>query len=314
MRVLITGATGFAGKHLTQYLTSKSPDNYKIYGTHRHSYLKEETNVIELVECDINDSISLESTLQSIEPDQIFHFAAYVSVNKSFENPQKVLATNVIGTAKLLEAIRKTCNNAKILIPGSAEEYGSVEEKNMPIDENVPLNPSNPYGISKVSQELLGKYYFQTYGMEIYLTRTFHYTGPFQPLGFVSSDFAKQIVDIENGKKNQINVGNLKAKRDFLDIRDVVKAYMNIIERGKPGRPYNVCSGKTISIEKILEILKNHSKCPINVQVDKSKLRATDVSKFVGDNSKLKKDTGWEPEIKIEDTLHDILNYWRKHI
>lgn len=302
---------GFAGKHLTQYLVQETHDKYELYGTHRHSHLTGNPNQIKLVECDISDAVCLKSLLKSIEPDYIFHFAAYVSVKKSFENPQTVLLTNIIGTANLLESVRKNCNNTKILIPGSTEEYGTVEEKQMPINENVPLNSSNPYGISKVAQELLGKYYFQTYGIKIYLTRTFHYAGPNQPLGFVCADFAKQIVDIEMGKKDDIKVGNLKAKRDFLDIRDVVRAYVDIMEKGKPGSPYNVCSGESISIEDILKILTNYSKCPVKVIVDKTKFRPIDIPNFVGNNSKLKNDTHWKPKIKMKQTLKDVLDYRR---
>lgn len=219
----------------------------------------------------------------------------------------------MIGTANLLEAVKKIVPNAKILIPGSAEEYGKVSEDKMPIKRDYPLNPINPYGISKKVQEEIGLYYFQTYGLNIYFTRTFHYTGPGQPLGFVCSDLAKQVADAENGKIKSIKVGNLKAKRDFTDIRDIVAAYWKVINKGQVGEVYNVCSGKSVSIKEILNKLIKLSKKDLSVEVDTNKLRPSDVPDFIGDNTKLK-NVGWRPKYSISDSLNALLEGWRDEV
>ncbi len=317
MRILITGVTGFAGTHLANLLAEDSHD-LDLYGTYRHSgrdSLLEISREVELIECDVNYFQSVERVLESVLPDIIFHFAAYVSVAKSFEHPALIFQTNAIGTINLLEAVRKVCKGAKILIPGSAEVYGKVKLADMPIKETQALKPQNPYGLSKAMQEMLGLYYFNAFGLNIYLTRTFHYTGPGQPPGFVCSDFARQIADIERGKQDSIlRVGNLGAKRDFLDIRDVVKAYWEIVEKGSPGADYNVCQGKSMSIKEILDTLLQMSPCDIPVKIDKEKLRPVDVPDFVGDNSKLKRDTSWVPQIDMAETLRDVLNFWRSKL
>ena len=314
MKILITGVTGFAGTHLVNLL-AEDPRDFDLWGTYRHSGRKsllEINKEIKLLECDVNYFQSVEHVVESVMPDLIFHFAAYVSVAKSFEHPALTFQTNVIGTINFLEVARKVCKDAKILIPGSAEAYGKVEQANIPIKEAQELHPQNPYGLSKVAQEMLGMYYFRTFGLNVYLTRTFHYTGPGQSHEFVCSDFAKQIANIEKGKQNRvIKVGNLDTKRDFLDIRDVVRAYWEIIEKGDPGVPYNVCKGKSMPIKKILNILLEETKLDISVETDKDKLRPADVPDFVGDNIRLKKDTSWMPRVEMEETLKAVLNFWR---
>ena len=288
-----------------------------LYGTFRHSTknrnIADNFTKSSLLECDVNDVYSVEKVLSEVRPDVIFHFASYVSVYDSFKNPLPAFQTNMIGTANLLEAVKKIVPNAKILIPGSAEEYGKVSEDKMPIKRDYPLNPINPYGISKKVQEEIGLYYFQTYGLNIYFTRTFHYTGPGQPLGFVCSDLAKQVADAENGKIKSIKVGNLKAKRDFTDIRDIVAAYWKVINKGQVGEVYNVCSGKSVSIKEILNKLIKLSKKDLSVEVDTNKLRPSDVPDFIGDNTKLK-NVGWRPKYSISDSLNALLEGWRDEV
>jgi len=317
MKILITGVTGFAGTHLANLLADKLY-NLELYGTYRHSgrnSLQEISKEVRLLECDVNYFQSVEQVIESVLPDLVFHFAAYVSVAKSFEQPALTFQTNVIGTVNLLEAVKKACRGAKILIPGSAEAYGKVEQANMPIKETQTLEPANPYGLSKVAQEMLGLYYFKAIGLSVYLTRTFHYTGPGQPLGFVCSDFAKQIAAIEKSNNDcQIKVGNLRAKRDFLDIRDVVTAYWEIAQKGSPGTIYNVCKGSSISIEEILNTLLQMSSCEISVKVTKDRLRPVDVPNFVGDNLRLKRETTWVPKIEMGASLRDLLNFWRSNL
>jgi len=315
MKVLITGITGFAGQHLYNLL--REDDNIVIYGGVRHSSkfksLLSLCNEAKLLEFDIEDIHSVRRVIEEVHPQIIFHFAGYVSVGNSFNSPIAAFKTNAIGTLNLLEVTRDIVPGAKILIPGSAEEYGEIPQNKMPIKENYPLNPVNPYAISKKFQEEVGLCYFRTYGLNIYLTRTFHYTGPGQPLGFVCSDFAKQVVDIEMGKINSIKVGNLKAKRDFTDIRDVIDAYWKIVDKGKAGEIYNVCSGKSIEIKRILNKLIKFSKKKVLVKVDKNKLRLSDVPDFVGDNKKLKS-IGWAPKYTIDDSLNALLQEWRNEV
>lgn len=315
MKVLILGITGFAGSSLYHLLNRI--DNINLYGTFRHS--TKNRNIADsferatLLECDVNEVYSIEKVLSEVRPDIIFHFASYVSVYSSFKNPLLTFQTNILGTANLLEAIKRTIPETKILIPGSAEEYGKVPENKMPIKEDYPLNPINPYGISKKVQEEIGFYYFKTYGLRIYFTRTFHYTGPGQPLGFVCSDFAKQVVDAENGRIKSIKVGNLETKRDFTDIRDVVNAYWKIVNDGKPGEVYNVCRGKSIAIREILDKLIKYSWKDISVETDINNLRPSDVPEFIGDNTKLK-NIGWKPEYSIDDSLKSLLDWWRDEV
>jgi len=312
MKVLIIGITGFAGTNLYQLLCQQ--EDISIFGSFRHSTknrnIADYFNKATLLECDINDVYSVEKVLNEVQPDIIFHFASYVSVFSSFKNPLPTLQTNIIGTANLLEAVKKIIPNAKILIPGSAEEYGKVPEGKLPIREDYPLNPLNPYAISKKTQEEIGLYYFKTYRLNIYFTRTFHYTGPGQPLGFVCSDLAKQVVDAGNGKIKSIKAGNLEAKRDFTDIRDVVNAYWKIINNGKAGEVYNVCSGRSISIQEILNKLIKLSEKNVSVEIDENKLRPSDVPDFVGDNTKLK-NIGWNPKYSTDDSLNALLDGWR---
>ena len=315
MKILVLGITGFAGTSMYHFLNRI--DGNSLYGTFRHSTgnrnIADYFNRATLLECDINDIFSIEKVLIESQPDVIFHFASHVSVSNSFKNPLQTFKTNIIGTTNLLECINKIVPKAKILIPGSAEEYGKITEGKMPIKEYYPLNPVNPYAISKKVQEEIGFYYFKHIGLDIYFTRTFHYTGPRQSLGFVCSDIVKQVVDVEVGKTECIKVGNLDAKRDFTDIRDVVNAYWIIINSGIAGEVYNVCMGKSIKIKDILDKLIAFSGKYVSVEIDKNKLRPSDVPDFVGDNTKLK-NLGWMPKYTIDNSLLELLEWRRNEI
>lgn len=312
MKVLILGATGLAGTHLYQLLKNK--ESVQVYATLRHSSknrnIADYFSKAKTFECDINEFSVVESILNEVRPDIIFHFAAYVSVHKSFNNPFATFQTNIMGTVNILEAAKRVVPRARILIPGSAEEYGKVSQEEMPIREDHPLNPVNPYAMSKKVQEDLALYYIRTNNLNVYLTRTFHYAGPAQPLGFVCSDFAKQVVDIEKGKASSIKVGNLDARRDFTDIRDVVSAYWEVVSKGDAGEVFNISSGSSISISDILKKLIGLSGKNILVEIDKSKLRPSDVPIFIGDNTKLI-NIGWSKKYTIDETLNDILQWWR---
>ncbi len=315
MRVLITGITGFAGSHLADYCLERG--DVDVHGIIRwrsrtenieHLYDK-----ITLHECDLRDAGSTRDVIEHVRPEYIFHLAAQSFVPTSWRAPSESLTTNVLGQLHVFEAVRKLGLKCRIQIACSSEEYGMVYENEIPIKEENQLRPLSPYAVSKVSQDLLGYQFYMSYKLDVVRTRGFNHTGPRRGPVFVCSDFAKQIVDIEKGiKKPVIHVGNLEAKRDFSDVRDVVKAYFLALEKGKPGEVYNICQEKSWRIREILDMLLERSKVDIKVELDKSRLRPSDVPVLQGDCSKFRKDTGWKPEIPFEQTLEDIMDYWRE--
>jgi GDP-4-dehydro-6-deoxy-D-mannose reductase len=314
MRVLITGITGFAGSHLADYCLERG--DVEVFGIirwrSRTENIEHMGNEIKIMECDLRDATSTRDVIENIHPDYIFHLAAQSFVPTSWGAPTESLTTNVLGELNIFEAARKIGLKCRIQLAGSSEEYGLVREDEIPITEDNPLRPLSPYGVSKVTQDLLGYQYYMSYKMDIVRTRGFNHTGPRRPPVFVCSDFAKQVVDIEKGLKEPvIHVGNLAAKRDFTDVRDTVKAYFLALEKGKSGEVYNICSEKSWSIQKVLDMLIAKSKKEIKVEVDEARLRPSDVPLLQGDCSKFRNDTGWKPVIPFEQTLEDILDYWR---
>jgi len=314
MKVLILGITGFAGT--TTYKMLREMGSIDINGTYRHSTSNTSRIALyekaSLYECDINNVLSIESVLEEVRPDIIFYFCAYVSVFSSIKNPSSTYQTNVLGAINLLESVKKISPDSKVLMPGSAEQYGFVTEKNMPIKESYSLNPQNPYAMTKKNQEEIGLFYFRQFGLNLYFTRTFHCTGPYQSAGFVCSDIARQVVALEEGKASSIKIGNLEAKRDFLDMRDITDAYWKILIKGKPGEIYNVCRGESLKIQSILDKLIDFSGKDIAIEVDPTKLRKSDVPDFIGDNQKLT-EIGWTPKYKMDQTLLDLLNSLRQN-
>ncbi|MCP2520694.1 GDP-mannose 4,6-dehydratase [Candidatus Aminicenantes bacterium AC-335-A11] len=310
MKAFITGLTGFVGKYLSSFLRK---NNVEVYGT---SYPEKppshEKNIFYV---DIKKSRSLSELIKEIQPEYIFHLAAISNVHISWKKRKLTMDTNVIGTLNLLEAIRKYSPKSRLLLIGSSDIYGcSIKEKKV-FKENDNPAPINPYGISKLFQEILGKFYSSIENLWIIMTRSFNHTGPGQTPIFVCSDWAKQIAEIEKGIKEPVlKVGNLDSIRDFTDVRDIVRAYYLLILKGRKGEVYNVCSGKAYSLREILDMLVSHSKISIRVEIDKRKVRKTDFPFLVGDNSKLVSHTGWRPEINLEKTLLDLLNYWRKRV
>jgi GDP-4-dehydro-6-deoxy-D-mannose reductase len=317
MKVLITGITGFVGSHLVDFLLQKG--GIEIYGIERWRSRTENVehvkDKIKFDECDIRDASSVREIISKIKPDRVFHLAAQSFVPTSWNAPAETLTTNIIGELNIFEAVRQIGINPYIQIAGSSEEYGMVYESEVPIKESNPLRPLSPYAVSKVAQDLLGYQYYMSYKLNIVRTRGFNHTGPRRGEVFVSSTFAKQIARIEKGLQEPlIYVGNLKAKRDFTDVRDMVRAYWLSLEKCKPGEVYNICSGKSWAVEKILNILLNLSKAKIEIREDPQRMRPSDVPILEGDSSKFKKETGWEPEIPFEKTLEDLLNYWRERV
>lgn len=319
MKVLITGITGFAGSHLIDYLLEEQKD-VQIFGMVR--WRSKTDNIehileggIKLSECDIRDAYSVRKVVEDIKPDRIFHLAAQSFVPTSWRAPAETLTTNIIGQLNIFEAMRQIGINPPIQIACSSEEYGYVKEDEVPIKETNPLRPLSPYAVSKVGQDLLGYQYFMSYGLHVVRTRGFNHTGPRRGSVFVCSDFAKQIAKIEKGKqKPVIHVGNLEAKRDFTDVRDMVRGYWLALDKGKAGEAYNICSGKAYSIKEVLDILLDMAKVKVEIKEDPQRMRPSDVPVLLGDNSKFVKQTGWKPRIKFEDSLKDLLDYWRQRL
>jgi GDP-4-dehydro-6-deoxy-D-mannose reductase len=314
MRVLITGITGFVGSHLADFLLARG--GVDIYGIVRWRSRTENVShlqgKVKFMECDLRDAGSTRDIIEEVRPEYIFHLAAQSFVPTSWNAPSESLVTNVIGQLNIFEAVRKIKLDCRIQLACSSEEYGLVKEDELPITEDNPLRPLSPYGVSKVGQDLLGYQYFMSYKMDIVRTRGFNHTGPRRAPVFVCSDFAKQIADIEKGLKEPvIRVGNLDAKRDFTDVRDMVRAYLLALEKGKGGAVYNICSGRSWSMKEVLDMLLSMTDAKIEVEVDKARLRPSDVPVLLGDCSRFKKDTGWEPTIPFEQTLKDIIDYWR---
>jgi GDP-4-dehydro-6-deoxy-D-mannose reductase len=314
MRILITGVTGFAGSHLADYcLERRGVDVYGIIRWRsRTENIEHLGGKIHLHECDLRDATSTRDVIEDVRPDYSFHLAAQSFVPTSWKAPSESLITNIVGQLNVFEAVRKLGLDCRIQLACSSEEYGMVYEDEVPIKETNPLRPLSPYGVSKVGQDLLGYQYFMSYGMKIVRTRGFNHEGPRRAPVFVISDFAKQIVDIERGnRKPVLSVGNLDAKRDFTDVRDMVKAYWLSLEKGKPGEAYNICQEKCWSMREMLDMLLALSNVKVKVEVDKARLRPSDVQLLLGDCSKFRADTGWKPVIPFEQTLRDTIDYWR---
>ena len=318
MRVLITGITGFAGSHLADYILANHPD-VKVYGLIRWRSRMENILHIQdkvgLHEGDLKDIVSLNKCLAEIKPDRIFHLAAQSFVPFSWKCPAETFSINSIGQINLFEAVLGLKLSPKIHVAGTSEEYGLVNADEIPMKETNPLRPLSPYAVSKVAQDLLAWQYFKSYGLRTVRTRGFNHTGPRRGEVFICSNFAKQIAEIEKKKREPIiYVGNLEAKRDFTDVRDIVRGYWLCLEKGKEGDVYNIGTGKAYSMKEVLDLLLSMSKVKVKIEVDRARLRPSDVPVLFSDCTKLKKLTGWEPKIPFSQSLQDLLEYWRERV
>jgi GDP-4-dehydro-6-deoxy-D-mannose reductase len=272
-------------------------------------------NKIKMVECDLRDLVSTLKAIKTVRPEKIFHLAAQSFVPASWHSPQETIITNTIGQLNIFEACRSAGIDPVIQIACSSEEYGLVLKDEIPIKETNPLRPLSPYAVSKIAQDFLGYQYFKSYDMKIIRTRGFNHTGPRRGEVFVTSTFCKQIAEIEKSKKEPIiYAGNLEAKRDFTDVRDMVRAYWLAAEKCIPGEVYNICSGKAWSIKNVIDILLSMTSVKVEIKKDPARIRPSDVPVLLGDNSKFVKQTGWSPEIPFEKTMKDLLDYWRGKI
>ncbi len=316
-KILITGVAGFVGSHLAEYCLSQGAEVHGIKRWARSNLenLKEIKNQIHFHDCDMRDATGIRTIINEVKPDRIFHLAAQSYVPASWTSPSDTIETNVIGEINLFEAVRSVPDyNPKIQVACSSEEYGLVKEEETPIKEDNPLRPMSPYGVSKVAQDLLARQYFMSYGMDIVVTRGFNHTGPRRGENFICSTFAKQIAEIETGSEQIMYVGNLEARRDFTDVRDMVRAYWLALEKAKSGEVYNICSGKAYSMQDVLNQLSSLSKVKFEVKQDPKRMRPSDVPLLLGDNSKFVDATGWKPEIPFIKTLEDLLNFWRVRV
>lgn len=316
MKILITGITGFVGSHLAELYVGKGKE-FEVFGLKRYRSPIDNIFHLEdkicLVEGDLTDAHSVNEVIKKIKPDVIHHLAGQSFVKASWQYPLQTMQTNLLGTINLFEAVRKYCTDAIVQIASSSEVYGNPAE--IPITENCPLRPLSPYGVSKAAMDLLGQQYCKSYGLKIVITRAFNHTGPRRGEWFAESNFAKQIVEIEKGKREPVVfVGNLNAKRDYTDVRDIVGAYYltGITSLLDFGEPYNICSGEAFSMAAVLNMLVKLSTVKVQVEQDLNRLRPSDVEVLQGDCSKFKGATLWKPKISLQNTLFDLLEYWRR--
>jgi GDP-4-dehydro-6-deoxy-D-mannose reductase len=317
MRVMITGFTGFVGSHLADYLVARG--DVEVFGMYR--WRSRMDNVehlrgrVQLVECDLREAAAARHVTRDVRPDRVFHLAAQSYVPTSWLTPGETLGGNVLGQLNLFEALRELDRPARIHVAGSSEEYGLVLPGELPIREESPLRPLSPYGVSKVAQDLLAYQYWQSYRLQVVRTRGFNHTGPRRGEVFVTSNFARQIAEIEKGLREPVVlVGNLDSVRDFTDVRDMVRAYWLALDKGVPGEVYNICSGRGYTARQVLDILLDLAHVTVTVREDPARMRPSDVTLLVGDCSKFQSITGWQPTIPFEVTLKDLLEHWRKRV
>jgi GDP-4-dehydro-6-deoxy-D-mannose reductase len=316
VKVLITGVAGFVASHLVDYLESEHRA-IEVFGLARpHGTAPPALpGRLALVEADLEDAASVEAAIEMVRPDRIVHLAAQSSVHRSWSDPAGTLRSNVLGLLHLLEAVRKRALSPRILVVGSAEEYGLVPASELPLREDAPLRPNSPYAVSKVAQGFLALQYALSHHMGIVRTRTFHHTGPGRGESFAESSFARQLAEIAAGRREPvIQVGNLEAVRDFSDVRDVVRAYWALLDRGDAGEVYNVCSGAGVRIRDVLQKLIEASGLDVEVRVDPERRRPSDIPVLVGDPGRLRAATSWQPRLRLEESLRDLLQYWRERV
>lgn len=301
MKALITGSGGFVGPYLRAELEGHG---YDVTGLD----LQAGPGTLAA------DLLSGEETLaavRSVMPEVIFHLAGQSDVGRSWRIPQKTVALNEIAAVNLLEAVREICPGCAVVLVGSSDQYGSLREAGASVSEETPTRPMNPYAISKDAQEKLGRAYAAAYGLRIMMTRSFNHGGAGQRTGFMIPDFAAGIVRVERGEAEAVSVGNLESRRDFTHVKDIVRAYRLIAEKGTAGEVYNVGSGTAYSAREVLDRLTALAECPVPVRQDPARMRPSDTPLVCCDHGRLTRDTGWEPEHGLEEILKDTLEYYR---
>jgi GDP-4-dehydro-6-deoxy-D-mannose reductase len=317
LKALITGIAGFAGRHLTELLQGRGNEVAGIENGDKEEIapFAKEHHGLKIYMGDMRDENLLTRAIKQFKPDTIFHLAAQSSVRVSFENPLETFSINIIGTLVLFETISKFDFPIKTLVITSSEIYGRLTPEECPVAEDHPLRPINPYAVSKATVDLMAYQYCKAFGMPIYIVRAFSHSGPHQKTVAVLSDWAMQVAKIDLGiTQPQIKVGNMNVIRDYTDVRDIVQAYVALVEKGTAGEPYNVCSGIGFKLSDLLAKYQGFTKKKIEVVVDQSRMRPVDIPILVGSNEKIKRDTGWSPSIPIDSTLRDTFNFWREYL
>lgn len=314
MRILVTGAGGFVGTHLTRHLEQALPDAY-IYGTVRHlpKFTQEVRTSYQKV--DLLNLAEVRELIEHIQPDAIYHLAAQAFVPRSFENPWETIENNVRGQLHLFEACLSMKTLPRILITSSAQIFGVINPDELPLTEKAAAKPSSPYSVSKIAQEMLGLQYFMSHHIPVMIARPFNHVGPGQTERFAIPAFGIQIARIEAGLQEPIiRVGNLESRRDYTDVRDIVRAYQLIIEKGIPGQTYNIASGVARSMSEILEMMLRLTDKKITIHVDENRLRPIDIPVIEGDYSLLRETTGWQPRISLQESLQAVLDDCRARV
>ena len=301
MKALITGSAGFVGRYLRAELEGHG---FEVTGLDLQAGP-------ETLAADLMNKEETLAAVQTVMPDVIFHLAGQADVGRSWRIPQQTVALNEIAAINLLEAVRTVCPACTVVLVGSSDQYGNLREAGVSVSEETPTRPMNPYAISKDAQEKLGKAYASAYGLRVMMTRSFNHGGAGQRTGFMIPDFASGIVRVERGEAEAVSVGNLDSRRDFTHVKDIVRAYRLIAERGAAGEVYNVGSGTACSAREVLERLIALAECPVPVRQDPSRMRPSDTPVVCCNHEKLTRDTGWEPELGMDEILKDTLEYYR---
>jgi GDP-4-dehydro-6-deoxy-D-mannose reductase len=314
LRALITGAAGFVGGHLAEVIQTET--DWQIWGTILG--VEDPRSVpadVSILKVDLRDPDQVRSAIEQAQPDCIFHLAGQAYVPQSWNDPWDTYETNIRSQLNLLQAVSAIGLKPKIMVVGSNEEYGWVNESVLPVNEDTPLRPNSPYSVSKIAQDFMGLQYFLDRGLPVVRVRPFNHIGPRQNDRFVASSFAKQIVEIERGLRPPVlKLGNMSTRRDFTDVRDMCRAYILAVQKGEPGEVYNIGSGQARSVRELLDVMLAHSSIKVTEEDDPSKMRLSDVPISYCDPTKFKRHTGWEPRIPFEQTLIDILDDWRQRI
>jgi GDP-4-dehydro-6-deoxy-D-mannose reductase len=317
LRALITGIAGFAGSHLAEHLLAQ-PD-VEVHGVFLPEFgtanLRKVAGSLTLHAGDVSDYPTVLRLQTEVRPDLIFHLAAQAAPSLSLVKPGETLVNNILGQLHVLQAAVQSGLSPRILVVGSADEYGQILANELPVRETNGFRPVNPYSVSKIAQDYLGYQYFLAYHLPVIRVRPFNHIGPRQGPGFVVADFARQIAQAEAGQAAPVvRVGNLDSRRDFTDVRDMMRAYHLALTQGEPGEVYNLGTGRSWVIGEVLKGLMSMSTVPLTVEAEAARLRPTDILDVVCDCTKFRARTGWQPEIPMERTLRDVLDYWRGQV
>jgi len=316
LKILITGSGGFAGGHLSEYLLSEFGERVRVWGCERGLTRRSFAPAgLLTLKTDLRDAEATRALIAQVRPDRIYHLAGQAVVGESWARPWETFEANVHVQLNLFEAVLAEGLTPRILVLGSMEEYGRVAASDLPVNEAQPFRPDSPYGVSKVAQDLMGQQYFLSRQLPVVRVRPFNHIGPRQSDRFVAAAFASQIAAIEAGRQPPVlRVGNLAARRDFTDVRDMVRAYVLALEHGEPGDVYNIGSGRSRSIRELLDFLLSCASCAIQVETDPARLRPADTPDIVCDATKFRARTGWAPRLTFEQTLSDLLEYERQQV